>query len=366
MTLAGEMSSVCALRVGGAIVVQMGLAPRTLGGVQGEGGWIQREKVRLLERWGDRLLGYQDQDQNRKSQEGGPGSRLFVYNVYIPSFVGEWAFAVLFTLPEDSTRFKANAAKVDLAVRQRIVPSALPLKYVDGTVMEVYSKLPREWQDVYCRQGEGTIVPEMCRRITLPSLPFAEGEGGGAQKASEKFVSLRQRGSDTTCGHTSEDDWWQLVAAADVPRLSNLGLHDAATALQLPPGDFTAIERFVEATQSKEYGDLLHWLRRFGNRCEVGGEWYASSASLMTFMNHSCEPLHKSVIGSKNQTSLRAKNHHGHDGHYGHRHGSGSLPGQALQGVTGSDKFSLIAQRHERHLCLEKTVVRDIKRGEAL
>ena len=80
------------------------------------------------------------------------GGSLFVYNSYIPTTEAEQAFAVLFTSQSGSNRFTSSAAKLELFIRQRILPSALPLTYVDGAVMELYSKVwfvRREMNDIY-------------------------------------------------------------------------------------------------------------------------------------------------------------------------------------------------------------------------
>lgn len=169
-------------------------------------------------------------------------SQLFVYNAFIDSFGGEWvsnswlsmhsffviglsiplhmqlfnlpqSFAMLFSSSKGPTNFHHNAARVELTLRRRIISAALPLKYVDGTVIETLSKLPREWEDAYCAQDD---QPEICRLFSLPSQEERTTRLGQI----EPMVVLQPSSMHTDIGEANR---WEAVAAVS-NRIATLNL----------------------------------------------------------------------------------------------------------------------------------------------
>lgn len=69
----------------------------------------------------------------------------FLYDVYVPSFRGEWSFVIGCQTTACAERFHASTADVDQAVRERILPNAAPLRFFDGVVMANFQQPSIAW-----------------------------------------------------------------------------------------------------------------------------------------------------------------------------------------------------------------------------
>jgi len=330
-------SLVCSLRPDGIIVTQFGQAPSAEHPRHHvDARVVNGKKINILSEWSDLL----DTSMSVTSQ-------MFLYNGYIPSFNGVWSFALFFSSRKGPNNFHRNAASTDMAIRKRIRPSARPLLYIDGTSMEAYSKLPREWQDAYCLQKQR---PAMCDLFNLPSQEDASDES-----VHEPFVTLRPSRMHTDIGQANR---WEVAAKVDIPKWTDLGLYDAATSIRMSLDEYDLLEDFVDTTGSKEYKIYFEMVDRYGYECnDVNGQYiYCSHDSKNTFVNHGCDNISVNT-GSVDRPEVIIP------GYNDTQEAEDDDDPWELYEV---DDFNLVVQRHERHWCAMSLALRDIKKGEEI
>eukprot|EP00041_Stephanoeca_diplocostata_P018808 m.397420 g.397420 ORF g.397420 m.397420 type:complete len:760 (+) comp21129_c0_seq3:328-2607(+) len=215
-----------------------------------------------------------------------------VYSTYVPSFRGQWSFVLACKTNECSQRFTDNEARVNLAIRQRISPQALPLRYFDGTVMQQYNVIPKSYEELFCYRKDPD-VQTFCRWANRVEAAATLPEGD-----SEQFIEVvRTEVSEVDADGANRS---MLVAAREIVQGEYIGIYDAASALRLHRRDFEALEAFATKYDSPEYHNVVNWLKRYGYGCDEldGGNFYVALDSKFTFANHACDRSAIAVDGA--------------------------------------------------------------------
>lgn len=69
----------------------------------------------------------------------------FLYDVFVPSFRGEWSFLIGCRTTECAERFHASPEAIDAIITERIRPSARTLRFLDGAVMANFQQPSIAW-----------------------------------------------------------------------------------------------------------------------------------------------------------------------------------------------------------------------------
>lgn len=158
----------CALHDDGVLVAQLGEAPAA--------GDIEQ------------ALMIKNEVMDNLAAEFVPGG-LNLYDVYVPSFQGEWSFAVGCKNRACANRWYSTPAEVDATLASRLDPASQrtknfgELQYFDGSVAQKMQSIPRGWQDLFCEpEVEGGPIPrESCKLLKrdlsdLAKVPAAAGD----------------------------------------------------------------------------------------------------------------------------------------------------------------------------------------------
>ena len=306
---------VCALNDDGVLIAQIGEAP-TSNPVPEK---LFSFKLDILQKFAKHM------------QSGG----TFVYDVYVPTFQGNWGFFLGCKSAICAQRFMDNSARVNLGVRQRLLPQAFPLSYYDGAVHHNIQMTPKAWEEAYCTHAhaDGRYCDWRYR---------ASAEDGLTEGRPEAWM---ERAAAVREGRRQN----QVVATKDIRKNEKLGLYDAATSLKISHRDLDQVRNFAATHDSTDYKMLVRWLDRYGYACNVeGGQYYVSLLSMLTFVNHGCE----GDAGSGPNI----------DGHYG-VDGGGADDGDDKAAGSGS-VWDPIQMRYAREHCAETRATRAIKKGE--
>jgi hypothetical protein len=208
----------------------------------------------------------------------------FVYSAYVPSFGGPWAYVLACKSPACAQRWHSNAAAVNLAKHQRLLPGALHQVGFDGSSQLGIQQTPLVWQHIFCSHmhHKGKTNPT-CQWLNTPNT-----EDGNTGKP-EAHLAVRPSTIDQADNSTRNE----LVTTRDIPKGTEFGLFDAATAMEISRTDFEALLVYAEKHNSPEYKNLVAWMHRYGFSCDAvkGGSFYVSLLSLLTFTNHGCGDL---------------------------------------------------------------------------
>jgi spermidine synthase len=118
----------CSLKPDGVMVAQIGDAPSAELGLRK----LMQDKVKLIKLFTS-LFG---------------SNSTFLYDTYVPTFRGEWSFVLGCQTQACVERWNASPAVVDRAIVDRLLPQALPLKFLDGSVMANFQQPSVAWHSL--------------------------------------------------------------------------------------------------------------------------------------------------------------------------------------------------------------------------
>jgi len=255
----------CAINDDGVVIAQLGEAP----------GVVYPDKDYVFK---DDLL---------KMVAGVFNRQPFVYDMYVPSFMGEWSYMAVFKNAASESRWMGSSAFVNLAIRQRLHQAAIPLKYYDGSVHRALQKIPKQWETLYCFNDPHSVS---CRWRDSPSIHDGKWEWGANEQ--EPFL--------TTKSSSIRGDGIQTVATQDLEENQRIGLWDAASTLKISRSDLEGLKALNDNTHSADYTKLYNILMKYGYFCDGAGEgqmFYMSLLSLHTFNNDACDDKDINVDG---------------------------------------------------------------------
>ena len=305
----------CALNDDGILIAQIGEAPTSGSATDHR---LLDFKLDILQNFAKHMV---------------PGG-TFVYDAYVPTFNGNWGFFLGCKSANCAQRFMDNSARINLGLRQRLLPQAFPLSYYDGAVHHNIQMTPKAWEEGYCMH-DGGVNNGYCDWRHRPSSEDGHDDGhpeAWMERTEAVYEEKKQN---------------QVVAARDIPQNEKLGLYDAATSLKISRRDLDELRAFAEKTNSSDYKMLMRWLDRYGYACDhvEGGQYYVSLRSMLTFVNHDC--------GSDGAPHPNIDDHAGIDG-------------KAQDDDNDGDKtnWDPVMMRYAREHCVETRAVRAIEKEE--
>lgn len=300
----------CALNDDGVLIAQIGEAP-TSGSATDHN--ILDFKLDILQKFAKHM------------EPGG----TFVYDVYVPTFRGNWGFFLGCKSATCAQRFMDNSARINLGLRQRLLPQAFPLNYYDGAVHHNIQMTPKAWEEAYCMQDGNQ----------------GDCDWRYSSSAEDGHESHPEAWMERTEAVWEEKNQNQVVAAKAIPKNEKLGLYDAATSLKISHRDLDELRAFAAMTNSSDYKTLMRWFDRYGYACDnvEGGQYYVSLLSMLTFVNHGCDADGKSEPNIDGHTGMDGDDDADDDDNY---------------------LWDPVQMRYAREHCAETRAVRSIKKGE--
>jgi len=196
---------------------------------------------------------------------------------FMPSWKDEWSVVVACKSASCAQRWAFEPARVELALRSRVVSSALPLSHYDGGTHLKYRHPTREWEQAFCAWSDIDNINKYCHNWRNRSSVF----DGIPDDGDESTVMRIERNPKVGTA---------AVAARNIGEDESISGWDAATTFKISRNDLLYLEKFARESNSSFYQAIFDWLDTYGYACDgyEGGQWYTSLLSLMTFVNHGC------------------------------------------------------------------------------
>jgi len=171
-------------------------------------------------------------------------------------YVDLWAYLVAFKDASKSLKnWYADEAKVELAIRERILPTKSgesSLRYFDGAEMQTYARTSRAMEEVHCRR---MLRPPFCDR----------GHGFSPEKSNVSGKDLELK--------TTRAGGRMLLFKRDVPAGSYLAIDDAIHWVLLPPD---SVQILLDGKLHNISGSAATWatvLSQYGSATRFFGNY---------------------------------------------------------------------------------------------
>lgn len=170
--------------------------------------------------------------------------------------LGVWSFFVAFVNDETKTRWYANEAEVNLAIRKRARPTTSgesPFVYFDGATMQMYQYPSRADEVVFCRTKPDAFGCDRTHGVDprLQDTPL------------ENVVVMESIIEDTAFG---------IFAKVDIPKGSHLAVRERTKDIFISPSTYSLIYKFMNHPAGVEHSFFDSYIYGYG----YGTRYYVS------------------------------------------------------------------------------------------